>query len=259
MTTVTLCLPVRLPGRDTFYSAGGGLLFFGHSMQLLEHGSYRYIEIQRVEEREAERIALLANVGMSWAAVRAEMGLVPTIEPLQRATGITFRGEHPTAIPEGLVSHPTRVDSSHSTEHAVGPLFISMEEVETHPGIEAAITGSAKLAFELFSSSFYEVSANARFITLTTVMEILAVKGRSPRKSEKIQQYSIDVATKLSKPNPADYGVKAGELYRKRNNLVHNGKSVTSKDVLELRQLAQLGLMYEAQYPFRWRLPPHAP
>ena len=221
------------------------------------------------------------------------MGIDTDREPLRHAPEGTFDGQFVTAIPPGKELTPMRVGMCHRGEEPINRLFAALEEAASKTQLaSSAAKELLVIASEFFAAADFETTANARFLMLSTVFEVLGdPKPRlglclylvadlieNIKKAQAIAKSSGDaemaealrglrdavvhwekelitssirkLATKASRvlgdADPEQSGKRGGDLYVKRNGLVHRGESVSWADVAEFRKLAREALAVEA-------------
>jgi hypothetical protein len=97
----TLHIPLHLTSAKRFFNPNAATAeFLGFAARLsLEQPPYCYLVLDNVPLAESEAILERARRGLTWAAVRLDMGIMTDREPLKQTGDAAFNGQFATAIP----------------------------------------------------------------------------------------------------------------------------------------------------------------
>lgn len=183
MTCVNVSIPLRTTSKNGFFihceTPERKLLGYVVHMRIQEH--YAYLEVQGVPSEIAAGLLDRVRPVVPWAALRLDFGILAAGGDLHVADGPVFDGQLATAYPAHLTPRPIRIRSNHRTAEADARLFSALVE-----GAQLEqLTGPSprpelKLACEMFASVDFEASYNAQFLTLISILEIMAKQAPRP-------------------------------------------------------------------------------
>jgi hypothetical protein len=237
MVDLTLLIPMQLPPQHGFFNPHGmpKPTLLGLPAALKIQPPYCYLEVREVPAEQAEQVLEQVRNCLKWAAVRLDMGMTTDREPLKRATAEISDGRFATAFPAGSEPAPIRATTSHRGEEPSNRLFAALNEGGGNAEIVRSIKKSTLLACEFFAAADFEIIANAKFLILSTVLEVLAdPKPRPALCIYLVQQLleNIRTAEKIAKRDTDGPTVEA--LEGLRNAVVHYQKESISISVRKL-------------------------
>jgi hypothetical protein len=176
MANVTLLIPLQLPQQHGFFNPDGTpqATLLGFPVGLRLQSPYCYLELRDVPDARAGETLKQVRNCLKWAAVRLDMGMSTDREPLRQATAAISDGQFATAYPADIEPNPIRVAGSHRGEEPSNRLFAALNEGSVTAGIAKPTKQSTLLACEFFAATDFEITANAKFLMLSTVLEVLA-------------------------------------------------------------------------------------
>jgi hypothetical protein len=175
MPRVNLHIPLGLTRQKAFFDPGQQQpALFGFPAKLRSEAGYFYLELANVPQARAESVLERARRCLKWASVRLDIGILTDRDPLKYSNAEVFDGQFATAFPVGAIPRPIRMAGHHTSQEPSTRLFAALQEAATRKNFLRGGKGSLALACELFELSEFEATANAQFLMLTSVLEVLA-------------------------------------------------------------------------------------
>ncbi len=184
MACVNISIPLRTASENGVFihCEAHQRQLLGYAVRMRVQEPYAYLELQNVPAEMASGLLDRVRATVPWAALRLDFGIVTAGGELQVADGPVFDGQFATAYPAQLTPSPIRIASNHRTEEADARLFSALIEgaqVEQLTGPSSR--SELKLACEMFASVDFEASYNAQFLTLISILEIMAKPASRPK------------------------------------------------------------------------------
>ena len=197
--TFTVRLPFVMPAQQGFKEGGAHEWELGPGRAKLQHDGDQFVlTVAGLPEVGAASYLNRLYCGLMWVAIKLDYGIVPNME-LQNISHASepTRPENSNLIPAGTEAIANdgaciyRDDLKIRFVKVGKPVVRLDQEFERLAGLlneamsiptcrDGPLNRKAKLAFELFSSSFYESSANSRFVTLINCLEVLKEQAERP-------------------------------------------------------------------------------
>lgn len=182
MPAMNLLIPLLTTDRDGFYNCGApAKQLFGYNLHMRVQETYFYLELQGVPSELSVVILEKVRSVLPWAALRLNFGILAGGEGLQVVNSAFFDGQFPTAYNPEITPCPMRVVSNHQSQEADTLLFSALIEGSN---IQALVGPNPReefrLACELFAAADFEASANAQFLALISILEIIARPAPRP-------------------------------------------------------------------------------
>lgn len=210
----------------------------GHVLRFIQQKPYFYIELREIEMQSASKLLEKIRNFVGWASVRLDISILieeaPGRDEIPVEKGSYFQCLGPTMY-EGTANGFIRTALRHQTIEGSGRLLSALTEGEQIPQLADDLESrKLKTALEIFSFVDFEVSTNARFLTLVTILEILSAPA--PRRHE-CNVILENAMTEMQKLSTSTDDADLEEALQRMHQSAHNWKkdSITSS----IRRLAE--------------------
>jgi hypothetical protein len=165
-----------------------------------------------------------------------QQGNVTDHEPLKHSEHGTFGGQFATAIPTGISPKPMGVRASIRDEEPLTYLFAALTEGANQTALlKPDVDPTLLLACELFAGADFEATANARFLMLASVYEVLANPKKRPKPCQDLVEQLLDSAKKSEETAAANGERELKEAFRAlRDSAAHLAKESITSSVRKL-------------------------
>lgn len=183
MATVNISIPLRTAPGDGFYSFAEAAPkhLFGYRLGLKIDDPYYYLLLEDVPSENAAEVLEKVRAVLPWAAVRLDFGILAAKGDLRFADGAVFDGQFPVAHSPGFTPSPIRIEGNRKSEEADALLFSALVEGSRLEAFDPLkLRPKFRLACEIFASVDFEASANAQFLALISILEVLASPAARP-------------------------------------------------------------------------------
>ncbi|MCA1542035.1 hypothetical protein I6F18_18930 [Bradyrhizobium sp. NBAIM32] len=183
MAMVNISIPLKTAHGDGFYQAKGVAPknLFGYRLGLKIDNPYLYLVLENVPSEVAAEVLEKVRALLPWAAVRLDFGILAAKGDLRFTDAAIFDGQFPVAHGPDITPSPIRIESNHKTEEADALLFSALVEGSELDAFDPLkLRKKFRLACEIFASVDFEASANAQFLALISILEILADPAPRP-------------------------------------------------------------------------------
>jgi hypothetical protein len=182
MTTVTLRVPLQMPRHQGFFNLEGNAgTLLGRRLSFIPDRPYSYLILEGVPVDDANTLLRAVRRCLIWAAVRLDQGILTSSAPLKYVEVGTFDGQFATAYPDGSQATPLRIETNQRSEEPSSRLFAALDEGARQTNVIAEVAESKRLvACEIFSAVDFDLSANAQFLALSMVLEVLCAPKQRP-------------------------------------------------------------------------------
>jgi hypothetical protein len=241
----SLIFPVVLPPDRTYFNhpqapvppLSGGLL-----LSCMEHsgGFPLLLTVSGFgTEQEAMGYAETLRYALQWASLRRGHSFSPSSSEAVVSNERHFDGSTPTVFPAASTPTPfgTRTSDVKGSHLAILSGDINVALMEGVPA-KLAGDGALSLAVELFADVEFVGGTNARFIVLFTALEVLLPR-KSRGKRGAVVRLVKEALAKGGREVSKSVGKQVDNLYQRRNDLVHEGKAVTTSEVRELQTIVR--------------------
>lgn len=175
LTVRNIIMPIHVPeGKGFFNVAQQDLMRLGaFELRLLSDDPYRYLVLYDVPMERIEETVQEVRSALRWASLRFGFGIRTSDSPVRHEEGL-IDGQFPTTF-NGPVRNPMRVSGSLRSQEGDTRLFYYLGEghkILNDPARK--MDPILDLALQVFASVDFEVTENAKFLALTSIIEILA-------------------------------------------------------------------------------------
>ncbi|MET3591806.1 hypothetical protein ABID26_001190 [Mesorhizobium shonense] len=176
MPLYDLLIPITFPSaQGLFKDAPRQQLFDGHAIEIRIDGTGTYLVVKALEEHCAQVIFDKVTRCLLWAALQMNISVMCENKRFRHGGEMLVDGRFPTLYPAGSNLNLTRATAGFQHQESETLLVQALNEgsrIERlmQPDLERRLQS----ALEIFASINFESSANARFIGLTTILEMLA-------------------------------------------------------------------------------------
>jgi hypothetical protein len=244
----TLNLPIQLPEEHGYFDNGqypvpplpGGLAV---SCIALNAG----VIVLRVSGFATEQAATnfcpsLVN-SLRIAALDSKHSLTPSDACVVTSNAEHFNGSTPTVTPTAKNAMPYHA-TMRQTEELHISVMTKLVAASLSKGSPDLIAANPELALsvELFSDFEFAGGTNAQFIMLFAALEALVPITSKKGKRGAVLGIVKAALAKVAHPDPKSVVKSLDKLYEARNDLVHSAKSVTDKQLGDLREIVRTSL-----------------
>lgn len=194
MELVNLYVPLVMPDHVGFHDKGVPLqTLFGYPIRLevLEGLKHFYaIEFQGVPRVEVDAILQRFRALLPWASMRLDCSMQTSQEALEQkdatspgltgGSAILFNATAPTVYPFSLRPRPMFGEARTHHQQPITKLVEFLQEAEATTTLATPDQARLDEAFALFATADFEASDTAKFVVLTTILEILAAPPQRP-------------------------------------------------------------------------------
>lgn len=241
----TLSFPVLLPPGRTYFddptavvpSLQDGLVL---SCSKHSEGFPLLLTISGLEtEQDAIDFAYKLRFALQWASLRRGHSFSPSPRDAAVSNNNHFEGSAPTIFRTALAAKPYRARASMVTGTHLALLSSDISEALTD-GVPAKLAshGALSLALELFSDLEFVGGANARFVMLITILEVLLPNKTSSKRGAVVNLVKETLA-KVGRTDTKVIGRKVHYLYERRNDLLHEARAVEPHELDEMQTIAR--------------------